>query len=78
MKIIESGDKGGMMSEDIYWKVLLLQKIFQISILNYYIQYMALTKIGCMHLSKDCIDWMDRLQIHIPIESFAKTFDLKW
>ena len=26
MKIIESGDKVGMMSEDIYWKILLLQK----------------------------------------------------
>ena len=26
MKIIESGDKVGMMSEHIYWKILLLQK----------------------------------------------------
>ena len=61
MKIIESGDKGGMMSEDIYWKVLLLQKIFQISILNYYIQYMALTKIGCMHFFQKTalIEWTD-------------------
>ena len=37
MKIIESGDKGGMMSEDT-GKFYFSKKIFQISTLNYYIQ----------------------------------------
>ena len=35
--------KGGLISENA-GELLLLQKICQISILNYYIQYMALTK----------------------------------
>ena len=68
MKIIESGDKGGMMSDDTGKFYFTKKKNFQISILNYYIQYMALTKIGCLHFSKEDfyhIDSQIREQMHL-------------